>query len=76
MFEHVDGDRLRLLIRQLDLEVLIEGASAIIDVEIGLGARAFNIEGVAAGDLDRVLGGRMVMVLSPTNSIWPSTSRR
>jgi len=52
MLEYVNGDGLRLLVSQLDLEVLVEGAAAIVDVKIGLSARSRPTAQVEVKGLD------------------------
>jgi hypothetical protein len=60
MFKDVDGDWLRFLVGQLDLEGFVEVVAILVDMEVGLAARAFDVEGAAGGDFDRVLRGRVV----------------
>ena len=53
---NMDGDGLRLLVRELDLEALVDDVGAIVDVEVSLAPRAGEVEGVAADDLHGLLG--------------------
>ena len=60
VLENVDVDGFSFLVGEFDLEGFVEDAVALIDVEVGLAARAFHIERVAGADLDGTFGGGVV----------------
>ena len=60
VFDDVDIDGFGFLIAEFDLEGFVEDAVVLIDVEVGLASRAFQVESVAGADLDGVFRGCVV----------------